>query len=179
MVEPMTRVLNIDSPLLDKRVLAVDDEPDILDTVAEELDMCIVDKVSSYDTALKYLLSYTYDVVILDIMGVNGFELLKTSVSRGFPTVIFTGHAVSPQSLKKSIRLGAVFFLPKEKIVELVPFLEDVVMGKYKQIWRKLFDRLGSYFDRQFGPDWKKRDAFFKAFEDELRKDMEADRKGK
>jgi DNA-binding response OmpR family regulator len=73
MVEPITRVLNINSPLLDKRVLAVDDEPDILDTVAEELDMCIVDKVGSYDTALEYLLSYTYDVVILDIMGVNGF----------------------------------------------------------------------------------------------------------
>jgi len=68
--------------LKDKVILVVDDEPDILETLAEELDMCLVHKAADYDTALQFLLSYTYDVVILDIMGVNGFELLKTSVSR-------------------------------------------------------------------------------------------------
>ena len=82
-----------ESPLKDKVVLVVDDEPDVLETVADELDMCIVHKAKDYDTGLQYLLSYTYDVVILDIMGVNGFELLKTSVERGFPSVMLTAHA--------------------------------------------------------------------------------------
>ena len=63
------------SPLKDKVILVVDDEPDLLETVEEELDMCLVHKAQDYETALQYLLSYTYDVVILDIMGVNGFEL--------------------------------------------------------------------------------------------------------
>ena len=88
-----------DSPLKDKVVLVVDDEPDVLETIEEELDMCLVHKATDYDTALQYLLSYTYDIVILDIMGVNGFELLKTAVSRGFPTVMLTAHALSPESL--------------------------------------------------------------------------------
>ena len=75
-----------ESPLKDKVVLVVDDEPDVLDTVEEVLDMCIVDKAADYNTACKYLQSYTYNIVILDIMGVNGFELLKKTVSRGFPS---------------------------------------------------------------------------------------------
>jgi DNA-binding NtrC family response regulator len=161
------------SPLKDKVVLVVDDEPDVLETVEEELDMCLVHKAKDYDTALQYLLSYTYDVVILDIMGVNGFELLKNSVSRGFPTVMLTAHAVTPDALKKSIKLGAVSFLPKEKISELREFLEDVVQDKGRSIWLKLFDRLGSYFNKRFGPDWKERDRFFKEFEESLRKSEE------
>lgn len=162
-----------DSPLKDKVILVVDDEPDILEAVAEELDMCLIHKAGDYDTALQYLLSYTYDVVILDIMGVNGFELLKNSVSRGFPTVMLTAHALSPESLKKSIKLGAISFLPKEKISELISFLEDVVTDGGKPIWQKLFDRLGGYFNKRFGPDWKEKDKFFKEFEEELKKSIQ------
>jgi len=160
------------SSLKDKVVLVVDDEPDVLETVAEELDMCLVHKAGDYDTALQYLLSYTYDIVILDIMGVNGFELLKNAVSRGFPTVMLTAHALSPESLKKSIKLGAVSFLPKEKAPELTSFLEDVVLEGGKPVWQKLFDRLGNYFNRRFGPDWKEKDKFFKEFEEELKKSL-------
>jgi DNA-binding NtrC family response regulator len=160
------------SPLKDKVVLVVDDEPDVLETVEEELDMCLIHKVADYDTALQYLLSYTYDIVILDIMGVNGFELLKNAVSRGFPTVMLTAHALSPESLKKSIKLGAISFLPKEKISELTSFLEDVITDGGKPVWQKLFDRLGGYFNKRFGPDWKEKDKFFKEFEEELKKSL-------
>ena len=161
-----------ESPLKDKVVLVVDDEPDVLETVAEELDMCLVHKAGDYDTALQYLLSYTYDIVILDIMGVRGFELLKNAVSRGFPTVMLTAHALSPESLKKSIKLGAVSFLPKEKMSELTSFLEDVVLERGKPVWQKLFDRLGNYFNRRFGPDWKEKDKFFKEFEEEFKESL-------
>ena len=164
-----------ESHLKDKVVLVVDDEPDVLETVEEELDMCLVHKATDYDTALQYLLSYTYDIVILDIMGVNGFELLKNSVSRGFPTVMLTAHALSPESLKKSIKLGAVSFLPKEKISELEHFLEDVVLGEGRPVWQKLFDKLGDYFNKRFGPDWKEKDRFFKEFEDQLKQEMEGE----
>lgn len=159
-----------ESPLKDKVVLAVDDEPDVLETVEEELDMCILHKAQDYDTALQYLLSYTYDVVILDIMGVNGFELLKTAVARGFPAVMLTAHAVTPEALKKSIKLGALSFLPKERISDLKEFLEEVVLGTGKPLWIKFFDKLGAYFNKRFGPDWKERDKFFKEFEDSLKK---------
>jgi DNA-binding NtrC family response regulator len=155
--------------LQDKIILIVDDEPDVLDTIAELLDMCKIHKAEDYDTALQLLASYTFDIVILDIMGVDGFELLKQAVSRGFPTVMLTAHALTPEALKKSIKLGAVSFLPKEKMSEIESYLEDVVLGGAKSAWEKLFDKLGSFFNQRFGPDWKERDAFFKAFENELK----------
>jgi len=158
------------SPLQGKSILVVDDEPDVLDTIAEDLDMCLVDKASTYDAATQYLASYTYDIVILDIMGVNGFDLLENAVGRGFPTVMITAHALTPEALKKSMKLGAVSFLPKEKLVELRSFLEDVVLGGGKPVWQKFFERLGSFFDKHFGPDWIEKDKFFKDFMQEATK---------
>ena len=158
-----------DSPLKDKVILVVDDEPDVLDTVAEELEPSIVHKAKDYDTALQYLLSYTYDAVILDIMGVNGFDLLRASVERDFPTLMLTAHALTPEALKKSIKLGAVSFLPKERMDDLREFLEEVVLDTGRPLWIKFFDKLGSYFNKRFGPDWKEKDNFFKEFEESLK----------
>jgi CheY-like chemotaxis protein len=160
--------MKTDSPLQNKHILIVDDEPDILEFVEEELDMCIVDKANNYETALQYLQNYTYDIVILDIMGVSGFALLEEAVSKEFPTVMLTAHAISEEALKKSIKLGAVSYLPKDKMSDLRLFLEDVVLAGGKSVWHKLFDRLGDYFNRRFGPDWKERDKFLKEFFEEL-----------
>lgn len=162
------------SPLEDKIILAVDDEPDILETLGEILDMCLVYKAKGYEEALEYLKGFTIDIVILDIMGVNGFELLKRSVAKGLPTVMLTAHALTPEALKKSMKLGAVTFLPKEKMSELKGFLEDVVLGAGKPLWEKFFDRLGTYFEKRFGPDWKEKDAFFREFEESARGEKEA-----
>jgi len=107
--------MSTESLLKNKVILVVDDEPDILQTVGESLDVCQVHKAADYDTAMQRLLSYTYDIVILDIMGVNGFELLKSSVSLGFPTVMLTAHALTPEALKKSIKLGALFLFPRKR----------------------------------------------------------------
>jgi len=158
-----------ENDLKGKVILVVDDERDVLDAVGEELDVCIVHKAADYNTGLQHILSFTYDAVILDIMGVNGFELLKASVKRGFPTVMLTAHAVTPQALKKSMKFGAVSFLPKEKITELKEFLSDAVIGRGSLSWVRVFDKLGNYFGKRFGPDWKERDKFFRDFEEAVR----------
>jgi len=157
------------SPLEGKTILIVDDEPDVLESVGEILDMAIVHKAADYDTALQYLLGYTYDFVILDIMGVNGFQLLRESVDRGFTTVMLTAHALTPEALKQSIKLGAVSFLPKEQMGELKTYLEEELAGK-KQIWQRIYDKLVTHFNARFGPGWREKDVFFKDFEEELRK---------
>ena len=150
--------------LKNKTVLVVDDEKDVVETVEEVLYMCFLRKAFDYETARKFLMNYTFDIVILDIMGVNGFELLKLSVERGFPTVMLTAYALSPESLEKSIKLGAVSFLPKEKMGELDDFLADVVLKSGQPVWGRLFDKLGSFFNKRFGPDWKQKSQFFIEF---------------
>ena len=150
--------------LKDKVILVVDDEPDVLDTVADILDTCLITKAKDFETARQYLMAYTYDIVVLDIMGVNGFNLLKMSVKRGFPTVMLTAYALTPEALEKSIKLGAVSFLPKEKMSELDHFLADVVLSGNKPAWEKLFGKLGGLFNKRFGSDWMQRNLFFKEF---------------
>ena len=161
--------------LKDKVVLVVDDEPDVLDTVADILETCLVKKAVDYETARQYLMSFTYDIVILDIMGVNGFELLKISVKRGFPTVMLTAYALSPEALEKSIKLGAVSFLPKEKMSQLESYLADVVLGGNKPVWGRLFHKLEDLFSKRFGPDWMQRNSFFNEFEAAMRHEKELD----
>ena len=160
--------MSTETILKDKAILVVDDEPDILDSIAEQLDMCRIYRAKDYEIALQLLAALKFDIVILDVMGVRGFELLKKSVSKGFPTVMLTAHAMTPEALKESIQLGAVSFLPKEMMAELDTYLTDVVTGSKKVVWKNLLDKLGDYFDRRFGSDWKDKDDFFKKFEEEL-----------
>ncbi|MFC1882757.1 response regulator [Thermodesulfobacteriota bacterium] len=160
--------MNTENILKNKAVLIVDDEPDILDSITEQLDMCRIYRAADYEIALQLMAALKFDVVILDVMGVRGFELLKKSASKGFPTVMLTAHALTPEALKESIQLGAVSFLPKEMMAELDTYLADVVTHGKKMVWKNLLDKLGDYFDRQFGADWKEKDDFFKKFEEEL-----------
>jgi DNA-binding NtrC family response regulator len=161
--------MTTESILKDKAVLIVDDEPDILDTIADQLDMCRIYRAKDYEIALQLLAAFKFDIVILDIMGVSGFELLKKSVSKGFPTVMLTAHALTPETLQKSIKLGAVSFLPKEMMADLDTYLADVVTGSRKVVWKNLLDKLSDYFERQFGADWKEKNDFFRKFEEELK----------
>jgi len=150
-----------ESILSNKRILAVDDEPDILAVLEEEILLaspnCKVDKATTYEQAAKLLGSQTYDLVILDIMGVRGFDLLDLAVKRNFRVAMLTAHALNPEALKRSIDKMARAYLPKEKLGEIVPFLEDALTYEYKPGWQRLLGKLKGFFDQKFESDWEKK----------------------
>lgn len=149
--------------LAGKSILAVDDEVDILETIEDILEEAKVDTAKDYESASEKIKKQTYDLVILDIMGVNGLQLLEESVSRGFPTVMLTAHAVNPEALMASISKGAISYLPKESLSDLDDLLNDL-LGAYERgeaPWKLLFSKLGGYFDERFGADWKNSDKKF------------------
>jgi len=143
--------MGTESPLEDKMILAVDDEPDVLETLAELLDMCQVITKTRYEDAVVFLNNNSPDLAILDIMGVHGFDLLEQCVERKIDTVMLTAHAFSAESLQKSLDLGARAYLPKEKIADIVSFLEDVVTMEPKESWQRLFERLGEFLTQRLG----------------------------
>lgn len=151
------------SILAGKRILAVDDETDILETIEDILDMADVTAARDYNTASEKIRTGRFDLAILDIMGVDGLKLLEEAVARGIPAVMLTAHAVNPETLMSSIRKGAISYLPKETLAELDTLLEELLAAQAagKPPWKLLFDRLGDYFDERFGPDWKARDKAF------------------
>lgn len=150
--------------LLDgKKVLVVDDEPDILDSLEELLDMCDVVKAASYEEGKELLESQSFDIAILDIMGVEGFDLLDCAKEKGVITVMLTAHALSPETIVKSHEKGADSYIPKDRMIEITTFLNDILEAREKGMptWRKLFERLGTYFENRFGPDWMLDDKKF------------------
>ena len=144
-----------------KRILAVDDEPDVLKILEEEISAtcpnCKLDKATAYETAVKMLESTDYDVVILDIMGVRGFDLLDLAVTKNLRVAMLTAHALSPEALKKSVELGARAYLPKERLGEVVPLLEDVLKYEYLHGWKRVLEKLKGFFDSKFESDWEKK----------------------
>ncbi|MBU1342017.1 MAG: response regulator, partial [Proteobacteria bacterium] len=65
--------------LKNKKVLIVDDEPDVLDSLEELLDMCTIVRAQSFEEANTFLETQTFDIAVLDIMGVDGYQLLETA----------------------------------------------------------------------------------------------------
>jgi len=146
-----------------KKILAVDDEADILETIQDILEEAQVDRALDYEAASRKTRENRYDLAILDIMGVNGMKLLEEAVERGIPTVMLTAHAINPETLMESIRKGAISYLPKETLAELDVLLNSLLSAyeRGEPPWKLLFEKLGSYFDQRFGPDWKAKDQEF------------------
>jgi DNA-binding NtrC family response regulator len=152
-----------------KKILAVDDEPDVLDTLKEMLDECEVETAKTYEFAKELLESRVYDAAILDIMGVRGFDLLKIAMKRKIPAVMLTAHGLNPDNLVDSVRIGAKSYIPKDKISDIDIYLKEIFLAQEEGIEKSgnWFARLSSYFDDRFGYGWKNKDKkFWKEFDE-------------
>ena len=156
-MEPVTSIL------AGKKILVVDDEKDILETIEDILDEAKIDTATDYDTASFKIKTSRYDLAILDIMGVNGLDLLDEAVAREIPTVMLTAHAVNKETLMASIRKGAIAYLPKETLSDLDELLERLLSAhdRGEPPWKLVFEELAEYFDQRFGSDWQKSDRHF------------------
>jgi len=94
-------------------------------------------------------------------MGVRGFDLLNMAVHRGFPTVMLTAHALSVPDLKHSIEMGARAYIPKERMVDIVAFLEDILTLEHGSGLKRMFQRLGGFFGARFGSRWMEHEKSF------------------
>ena len=147
-----------------KRILVVDDEKDVLDTLIDLLQMCKIDTASSFEEGRKLLETGTYDIAILDIMGVEGYELLEIANKKSVPALMLTARALSEKDLKKSAEGGASYYAPKEEMNSISVFVADVLEArdKNKGPWLKWFERLGGYYDRKFGgTQWREKEREF------------------
>jgi len=149
--------------LENKKVLIVDDEPDVLDSLEELLNMCTISRAQSFEEANNLLKTRQFDIAILDIMGVDGYQLLETATNKNVVAVMLTAHALSPDNIKKSYTGGACSYIPKEEMFNIETFLIDVLKAKQegKNPWTKWYKRLGTFCEEKFGPDWDKDEKEF------------------
>ena len=153
-----------DEKLLEgKKILIVDDEPDILEMLEELLFMCDVVRATNFQEAKRELETRHFDMAVLDIMGVGGYQLLEIANEKEIPAVMLTAHALSPEDTVKSFKEGAASYVPKDRIVDIQDYLADILKAQKKGknarwLWLK---KLASYYDQKFGPDWKRSDEKF------------------
>jgi CheY-like chemotaxis protein len=147
-----------------RKVIIVDDEKDVLDTLTDLLQVCKIDQASSFEDAKALLETEEYEVAILDIMGVNGYKLLEIAKSKKVAALMLTAHALSEADLRKSAEGGASYYAPKEEIDNIAIFVADVIeaVDQGKSAWVRMLERLGGYYDRRFGgTDWREKQKEF------------------
>ena len=152
-----------DNILKGKKILIVDDEIDVLESLEDLLDECEIETASTFESARELLEQNTYDAAILDIMGVRGFDLLEVATEKKVPALMLTAHGLNPENLVGSIKLGAKSYIPKEKMSEIDLYLQEIFITQEKGIEQpgNWFARLSSFFDDRFGPKWKNKDKKF------------------
>ena len=138
-----------------KKILIVDDEPDVMEALEESLSMCRISKASGFDQARHLLESQEFDFAILDIMGVNGYKLLEIANAKNVISVMLTAHALSPADAAKSQREGAASYVPKARMSEIAGVLSDILKAQAtgKNSWWSWHERFGSYFKEKFGDE--------------------------
>lgn len=140
-----------------RRILVVDDEPDVLETAADILESWEIETASSYESAGSCLQERYYDAVVLDIMGVRGFDLLRVAVERNFPAIMLTAPGLKPEYILKSIQGGAISCLPKEDLCNLDSILDDLleILDRGQDPWVRTMERLGPFLRESFTPERK------------------------
>lgn len=146
-----------------KRILVVDDEPDILDTLENLLPMCEVEKAGTFESAKERIESRPFDIAILDIMGVDGYKLLDLAKKKGIIPVMLTAHALSVDDTIRSFKSGAASYLPKDQMKDIDVYLQDILEAKEKgqHSWWRWLERLGAYYEKKFGANWQDKEKEF------------------
>lgn len=139
-----------------KRILVVDDEADVLETAKDLLAVCTITAAEDFESAQRLIKSESYDLTLLDVMGVDGFALLKACREKRIPAAMLTARALNVESVNLAIRGGAVSFLPKDKLANLPELVAEIFeeLKKGQSHWTRLFERLGPYFKEKLWVDF-------------------------
>jgi DNA-binding response OmpR family regulator len=116
------------------RVLLVDDEQELVSTLAERLALRGIeaDWVATADNALKIVESEAYDLAVVDVKipGINGIEL-KRRMQKKRPNMKFifmTGHGSEADYQAASAEAGSQYYLAKPvKIGVLIEKMKEAL----------------------------------------------------
>jgi DNA-binding response OmpR family regulator len=125
--------------MVSMRVLLVDDEPELVFTMAERLELrgYEVDAVTSGEEALAKIRSVVYDVAVVDLKmpGMSGADVLETVRQElpALPVVLLTGHgatAETEEELEGVEGKACAYLFKPVNIDELIKVMESCTKGK-------------------------------------------------
>jgi hypothetical protein len=82
--------------------------------------------------------------------------LAELASSRNFPIAVLTAHPLTPEALEDFLEMEIQAYLPKERMGEIVFFLEDMLKRRPLPAWRRFLYKMG-FLGKRFELDWGKR----------------------
>ena len=113
-------------------ILIVDDEPDIIEALANYLDDYEVDFAGDAETALEKIASGAFKIVVSDIVmpGFDGIELLRRikDINPGIQVIMMTGQTTLMRA-SESLQDGALKYLlkPFDDISEVDDAIQEAI----------------------------------------------------
>lgn len=121
------------------KVLLVDDEKELVSTLAERLSLRNIeaDWVTTGEDAVKSVESKAYDVAVLDIKmpRISGIELKKKLEEKtpDLKYIFLTGHGSEKDFIAASSETGSEYYLVKPvNIDELIRKMKEILIKKEK-----------------------------------------------
>jgi len=123
------------------KVLIIDDEPDLVETMQYRLDTAGYEVITASDgeSGIKKAKENIPDLIILDVMmpGIDGFKTLRSLkqevATKKIPTVVFScGHDEEGWA-KESLKLGAAGYIVKPFETESLLFTVERFTKKEKK----------------------------------------------
>jgi len=125
-----------------KRVLVVDDEEVVCDSLTKviSLDGHQVVAVQSGIDAIKWVKSSTFDLVFLDLVGldINGVEILKQikEINPDLPVVIITGYPDS-ELMDQALKLGPLSVVKKPFTIDQIRSVMKPVSAPFPTVFQR------------------------------------------
>jgi DNA-binding NtrC family response regulator len=134
-----------------KTILVVHDEAGVPQFMAAALAPSLVKTVASVDEAQTLIVKQSFDLAILDTVGVSGCALLETCHARKLPAALLTPEVVEVRGINQAVKLGAKFFFPREELQQLPERVAEILgrLEKEKTLWAKLFRCVVCFFKHQ------------------------------
>jgi DNA-binding response OmpR family regulator len=113
-----------------KRILIVEENSDLFEFLEEEIRETGLkyrfDKADTFPQAINLMFSGVYDLVILEFPGIRGPYLLNLAFLKEIPVVLVTSFHLYSIEASHLFEKGIKGLLPREKIGEIVPILENL-----------------------------------------------------
>lgn len=126
------------------KILLVDDDPLLIRMYQKKLenDGYTVETADDGDVALRKVISFRPDIVLLDIMmpKVNGYEVLaslkKSHETNRIPVILLTNVGSSEQDVERGMELGAVAYIVKaeNRPSTVVSKVKEILGGYVREI---------------------------------------------
>ena len=150
----------------DKRILIVDNDPNffpILERkVREASPNCKVDMAGTYLEAVEEMVSWTYDLVIMGDIVDSTSNLLDIAGIRKFPVAVLGPEDPSSITSKGTFQMRVKACFPKEKMGQIIAFLQDSVGNGSGLRWKYLLKKTIGFFNARW-PGTREQSAHLKS----------------